>query len=70
MIELNRIQKRLRQVFNNSGLTQSELSQKINISQQALSNYLKGISLPNIHTFANLCAVIDEDPAYILCLKD
>ena len=27
-------------------------------------------SMPALDTFANLCAVLDLDPAEILCLKD
>lgn len=68
MILLSQIQERLIEAIRNSGLKQTELAKKINIKQPTLAQYLSGRSLPALDTFANLCAVLDEDPSYILCL--
>ena len=37
--------------------------------QQSVQQYLSGRALPSLDTFANLCEILELDPAYILCLK-
>ena len=69
MITLNQIQEKIAQAIKNSGLTQTELSKKLGISQQTVSHYVKGDKLPALDTFANLCAVLDLDANEILRLK-
>ena len=70
MITLNQIQEKIAQAIKNSGLTQTELSKKLGISQQTVSHYVKGDKLPALDTFANLCAVLDLDANEILCIRD
>lgn len=70
MITLNKIQEKIAQAIKNSGLTQTELSKKLGISQQTVSHYVKGDKLPALNTFANLCAVLDLDANEILCIRD
>ena len=66
MITLTEIQKRLKEYIKTCGLTQTSLAKKLNISQSAISHYIKGDILPALDTFANLCVVLDVDPADIL----
>ena len=66
MITLETIQKNLSAAIKQSGLTQTELGQKLGVSQQTISHYLNGDKLPALDTFANLCAIIDVNPADIL----
>lgn len=70
MVTLEQIQLRLAEAIRQSGLTQTALAKQIRIGQQTVSEYLHGKSMPALDTFANLCAVLDVDPAYILCLTD
>ncbi len=70
MIVQNQIQQRLAEAIRQSGMTQKEIAQKMQVSQQMISQYLLGKKMPALDTFANLCAVLDVDPAYILCLQD
>lgn len=70
MVTLEQIRERLIETIKQSGMTQTALSQKIRIGQQTVSEYLHGKAMPALDTFANLCAVLDVDPAYILCLTD
>ena len=70
MIVQSRIQQRLAEAIRQSGMTQKEIAQKMQVSQQMISQYLLGKKMPALDTFANLCAVLDVDPAYILCLQD
>ena len=51
-------------------MTQTELAGKLGISQSTVAHYLRGDVMPSLDTFANLCSVLDADPAYILCLSD
>lgn len=70
MIVQNQIQQRLAEAIRQSGMTQKEIAWEMQVSQQMISQYLLGKKMPALDTFANLCAVLDVDPAYILCLQD
>lgn len=66
MIVLTEIQKRLAECIKTCGLTQTALAKKLNISQSAIAHYIKGDIMPALDTFANLCVILDVDPADIL----
>lgn len=70
MITIEQIRAKLQEAIKNSGLTQTQLAKKLNIYQTAVSQYLSGRAMPALDTFANLCAVLDLDPAEILCLNE
>lgn len=70
MVALEQIQTRIAESIRQSGMTQTAIAKRLNIGQQTISHYVKGDKLPALDTFANLCAVLDVDPAYILCLSD
>lgn len=70
MVTLERIRERLIETIKQSGQTQTEIAKTLNIKQQTVACYLSGRAMPALDTFANLCAVLDVDPAYILCLTD
>ncbi len=70
MITLNQIQERLAEAIRQSGITQTALAKSLDIRQQTISHYIHGDIMPALDTFANLCAVLDADPAYILCLTN
>lgn len=70
MVTLDQIRERLQAAIKQSGQSQTALAKKLNISQQTISHYIKGDKMPALDTFANLCAVLDVDPAYILCLTN
>ena len=69
MIVQSQIQQRLAEAIRQSGMTQKEIAQKMQVGQQMISQYLLGKKMPALDTFAHLCAVLDVDPAYILCLQ-
>lgn len=69
MITLDQIRKNLQNAIKNSGMKQIELSNRLGIHHSAVAQYLSGRAMPALDTFANLCAVLDLDPAEILCLK-
>lgn len=70
MVTLETIRTRLQEVIKASGMSQTELARQLNIKQQAVGQYLSGRAMPALDTFANLCIVLDIDPAYILGIED
>lgn len=70
MVILSEIRARLQEVIKSSGISQLELARKLNVSHQTIGQYLSGRSMPALDTFANLCIVLDVDPAYILGVTD
>ena len=66
MITLTEIQKRLATEIKNSGLSQTELAKLLGIKQPTIGQYISGRAMPALDTFANLCVVLDIDPAEIL----
>lgn len=70
MITLNAIQKKLAEAIKQSGLTQTEIANRLSIRQQTVSHYVKGDIMPALDTFANLCLVLDLDANDILCIDD
>ena len=70
MITLMQIQKQLSEAITQSNMTQTEIGKRLGISQQSVSHYVKGDKLPALDTLANLCVLLDVDPADILCTED
>lgn len=70
MITNEQIRVKLVSAIRTSGITQTELAKRVGIIQSSIGQYLSGRAMPALDTFANLCAVLDLDPAEILCLTD
>ncbi len=70
MVTLHIIKQRLREAIKQSGLTQKEIADRLNVRQPTVNNYISGRALPALDTFANICVVLDADPAYLLGLND
>ena len=69
MAELKIMKKRIGEAIAQSGLSQTELAKRLSITQSCVAHYVKGDSVPSLETFALLCEVLDEDPAYLLGLE-
>lgn len=67
MITLDQIRARLTETIKQSGMSQTEMAKKLNITQSTIAHYLKGDILPALDTLANLCKLLDVDTNYILC---
>ncbi len=67
MVTLEQIKIRLAEAIKLSGKTQAEIAKKIGVSQPSIAHYVRGDKMPALDTFANLCIVLDVDPADILC---
>lgn len=69
MITLNQIREKIIEAIKNSGLSQTEIGKKLNVSQQTIGQYLNGRAMPALDTFANLCVILDVDANEILGIK-
>lgn len=69
MITLEQIRIKLINEIKESGLSQSEIARRLNIKQQAISQYITGQTMPALDTFANLCKILDVSADEILGLK-
>lgn len=70
MVTIELIRSRLIEAIKLSELSQTELAKKLNVKQPTVSMYLSGKAMPALDTFADICAVLDVDPAYILGITD
>ena len=68
MITLEAIRAKLVEAIRTSGMTQTELAQKIGVVHQSVAQYLSGRAMPALDTFANLCKVLELDANDILCI--
>lgn len=64
------IQQRLRVCIRNSTLNQKVIAEKIGVSEQTVSKYMKCNVFPALDTLAKLCSVLDVSSDYILGLND
>ncbi|MGN0824422.1 MAG: helix-turn-helix domain-containing protein, partial [Candidatus Coproplasma sp.] len=56
-MEITSIGERIAKLRNNSGLTQKELGDKLNVSAQAVSKWENGLSEPDIDTLKKLSGI-------------
>ena len=70
MITLELIQKRLIEAIKQSGISQKEIAENLNVTISAVSHIFNGDNLPALDTFAKLCKILDVDTNYILCKDD
>ena len=65
MITLEQIRERLIQEIKVSGMSYTDIANKLNISRSSISHYVRGDILPALDTLANLCQILDLDADYI-----
>lgn len=70
MVSAEIIRERLAEAIRQSGMTQTELADKVGIKQPTIGQYLSGRAMPALDTFANLCRILDVSSDEILGLKD
>ena len=69
-MDLEQIQKRLRESIRHSTLSQKAIAKNINVSPQTVSKYVKQNIFPALDTLAKLCKLLDVSADYILGLCD
>lgn len=65
-MENNIIKTRLAEEIKNSGLTTIEISKRVGVSPEMITQYCTTKKLPKLDTFAKLCKELDLDANYIL----
>ena len=70
MITIDKIQIKLAEAIKQSGLTQTEIANKLNVKPTQITSYKHGRKMPALDTFAKLCAVLDLDANEILCVNE
>lgn len=58
--------RRIKQSIKKSGITQGEIAVKLNISQNALSNYSNGKRIPDAIIIGKLARLCEVDPVWLL----
>lgn len=64
------IKQRLIEEIKNSGLSNVEISKRVGVSAEMITQYCTTNKLPGLYTFAKLCKAIDASANYILGLED
>ncbi len=53
-----------------SGLTQKEIAEKLHINPANITNWKKGINIPSLEVFYELCKILDVSADYLLGLSE
>lgn len=70
MVTIDKIRMKIKTAIRNSGITQTEIAQKLGVKQQTIGCYLADKAMPALDTLANLCALLDLDANDILCIHE
>lgn len=62
--------RRLRTVVKSRGYTQRQLSRHLDVSEQAVSRYIRGDRMPNSRVLMQLAISLDVSADYLLGLKE
>ncbi len=69
-MQLEDIQKRLRDAIKQSPHSQKEIAKAVGVSAQTVSKYMRENIFPALDTLSKLCAFLDVSADYILGLTD
>ncbi len=64
-----KIREQISNAIKHSGIKQTVLAEKLGVSQQLISAYLRGKKSPSLDTFARLCIVLGLDANDILGVR-
>ncbi len=66
MFDVNQVSQRIRDARIHKNMTQSNLADEMGVSYQAVSNWERGNSLPDIAKYGDLCRILDVSLEYLL----
>ena len=69
MTTIEQIRNSLMEALKHSLLSQTELANKIGVTQSMISHHASGRKLPALDTLSKLCSVLDLDANEILCVE-
>lgn len=61
---------RLKETLKTNGMSQQELSKKINMSQSVVNNYCTGKREPTLDVLVSICKALNESADYLLGIDD
>lgn len=64
------IKVRLREEIKRSGMTTVEITRRVGVSPEMITQYCTTKKLPRLDTFARLCQVLDVSADYLLGIKE
>ena len=64
------VAKRIKEVRAEHNLSQAELGKLLSISQDTVSLWETGKSLPSVEFIIDICKIFDVSADYLLCLTD
>lgn len=64
-----RIGEKIRRLRIQKGMSQARLGETLSVSQDTISLWEKGKSLPDIETLVRICAIFDVTSDYLLGLS-
>ncbi len=70
MFIFDRIQNKLIKAIKESGMTESEIAEKIGVSYLLMHQFCIKRKIPALDTFSKLCKILELDSNEILCLYD
>lgn len=62
--------ERLKELRKSAGLTQRQVSEKLNIRQQSYTRYENGTGEPNLETVAKIASMFDVSADFLLGLSE
>ncbi len=65
-----KFKKRLKEEIRLSGMTTSELGEKVGVSNEMITQYYTTAKMPSLKTFEKLCRALDVSADYLLGLSD
>ncbi|WRS27253.1 helix-turn-helix transcriptional regulator [Oscillospiraceae bacterium MB08-C2-2] len=57
---------KIKQLRIEKGLSQTELGEKLQVTQQSVAKWEKGSAQPNMEMITRLCGIFEVDPNYLL----
>ncbi len=65
-----KFKERFNEILKNSGKTQIEIANELEVSRQMISEYKTGKSVPSLEKLYELCKCLDVSADYLLGLDD
>ena len=60
------IEKPLKALITEAGLTQKELANQLGVSYAAVKYYVSGVNRPSVDIFADMCRVLNQSPKTVM----
>lgn len=61
---------RIRQIRKSRNLSQQDIANKLDVNQTSVSQWERGVTMPNISTLSKLCEILETSSDYLLGISD